>query len=83
MQPAQANGQAPGAHGLPGRVVHAFYQGMSAEYLVDTDAGQLMVLDVNLAGPVLPPGTPVQLQFSPRGMYVLPGMATGQPAAAS
>lgn len=74
-------GTAPHESGLPGRVVHAFYQGMSAEYLVDTDAGQLMVLDVNLAGPVLPPGTPVRLQFSPRGMYVLPRGETLESAA--
>ena len=69
--------------GLPGRVVSAFYQGMSAEYLVDTDAGQLMVLDVNLAGPVLPPGTPVRLRFTARGMYLLPAGEAEKPAAAA
>ncbi|HEY8418700.1 MAG TPA: ABC transporter ATP-binding protein [Limnochordales bacterium] len=69
--------------GLRGRVVSAFYQGMSAEYLVDTDAGQLMVLDVNLAGPVLPPGTPVRLRFAPRGMYLLPSGEGAEPAAAA
>ena len=34
--------------GLPGRVLYSFYQGMSAEYMVETDAGRLMVVDSNL-----------------------------------
>ena len=69
--------------GVSGRVVHGFYQGMSAEYLVDTDAGQLMVIDAHLDGPVLPPGTPVRLAFAPRGMYLLPEGETVTPAAAA
>ncbi|MFS8535519.1 MAG: ABC transporter ATP-binding protein [Limnochordales bacterium] len=79
-----ANGEPGQADmGLPGRVVHGFYQGMSAEYLVDTDAGQLMVIDAHLDGPVLPPGTPVRLAFAPRGMYLLPEGETAAPAAAA
>lgn len=58
--------------GLPGRIVYASYQGMSAEYVVDTDAGRLMVLDADLDGPVLPEGESVRLRFHGRGMYLLP-----------
>jgi len=62
--------------GLPGRVLYSFYQGMSAEYMVETDAGRLMVVDSNLDGPVLPPGQPVELEFSARGMHLLPAAET-------
>jgi len=80
---AAGDASTPAEGGLPGRVVDAFYQGMSAEYMVETAAGDLMVLDTNLAGPMLPPGTPVRLRFSPRGMYVLPGEAGAQAVAAA
>ncbi|OUM96543.1 MAG: hypothetical protein BAA04_11645 [Firmicutes bacterium ZCTH02-B6] len=81
---AGATGDPGAGTGLPGRVIDSFYQGMSAEYLVDTDAGQLMVIDTHLDGPVLPPGTPVTLTFAPRGMYLLPeGEGADLAAAAS
>ena len=55
------------SRGLPGKVLYSFYQGMSVEYMVETDAGRLMVIDSNLDGPVLPPGQSVHLEFSGSG----------------
>lgn len=77
--PADVDDSRSGAvqSGLAGRIAYSFYQGMSAEYVVDTDAGQLMVVDANLDGPVLPVGQGVRIEFAARGMHVLPAGGDG------
>ncbi len=59
--------------GVPGVVRRAFFMGMSAEYFVDTDLGQLAVTDTRLGAALEREGEKVRLRFDPVGCYLLPG----------
>ncbi len=61
-----------GGDGLPGTVRSAFFMGMTTEYLIDTPAGEVTVVEpVAAAGPA-PPGASVRLTFQETGLYLLP-----------
>ncbi|MDR7482012.1 MAG: ABC transporter ATP-binding protein [Armatimonadota bacterium] len=62
----------PDGDGLPGRVRSAFFMGMVADYLIDTDVGEVSVADPESVDRLYPPGTAVRLQFSAAGLYLLP-----------
>ncbi|MGH2454023.1 MAG: ABC transporter ATP-binding protein [bacterium] len=57
--------------GLPGRVRTAFFMGMSNEYLIETPAGEVAVVEPLAARGLLPVGTAVRLTFHESGLYLL------------
>jgi len=57
--------------GLPGRVRTAFFMGMSNEYLIETPAGEVAVVEPLAARGLLPVGTEVRLTFHDSGLYLL------------
>jgi iron(III) transport system ATP-binding protein len=61
-----------GADGLRGRVRSAFFMGTYADYLVDTEAGEVSVADARSVDAMHAVGADVRLQFSPSGLYLLP-----------
>ncbi|MGH2405165.1 MAG: ABC transporter ATP-binding protein [bacterium] len=61
-----------GGDGLPGRVRSAFFMGTFADYIIETDAGEVSVADTRSVDGMHPVGAPVRLQFSPAGLYLLP-----------
>jgi iron(III) transport system ATP-binding protein len=64
--------------GLPGVIEKVAYLGASAEYTVGTAAGPIQVSDYQVEAGLLAPGTPVRLEFLPKGLYPLPP-APGRP----
>jgi iron(III) transport system ATP-binding protein len=58
--------------GLPGVIEKVAYLGASAEYTVGTAAGPIQVSDYQVEAGLLAPGTPVRLEFLPKGLYPLP-----------
>ncbi len=58
--------------GLRGRVATAFYVGAGAEYVVETEAGLVTLVEPDPRGDVLPEGSPVGLVFLDHGLYLLP-----------
>jgi len=59
--------------GLPGRVRTAFFMGMTTEYLIDTQAGEVAVVEPMGMEGAVPPGTDVRLRFQDTGLYLIPG----------
>ncbi|MBI3975931.1 MAG: ABC transporter ATP-binding protein [Armatimonadetes bacterium] len=57
--------------GLSGRVRTAFFMGMSNEYLIETPAGEVAVVEPLAARGLLPVGTEVRLTFLDTGLYLL------------
>ncbi|MBI3963082.1 MAG: ABC transporter ATP-binding protein, partial [Deinococcus sp.] len=57
--------------GLKGRVLAAAYQGATDDYLIETALGQVSVTEYQLAGGLLPPGSPVTLEIGERGICLL------------
>jgi len=66
-----------GAEGLPGRVLRRAYLGHGAEYMIDTDLGELLVTTRH-AEVLHQPGAPVSLALGPQGVSLLD---TGRPPA--
>jgi iron(III) transport system ATP-binding protein len=62
-----ANGE-----GLPGRVRTAFFMGTYADYLIETDVGEVIVADADSVDQMFQLGQSVRLQFSASGLYLLP-----------
>ncbi len=58
--------------GLPGRVASAFFMGTYADYLIETEAGEVSVADSASVGAMHAEGAEVRLQFSPSNVYLLP-----------
>jgi iron(III) transport system ATP-binding protein len=58
--------------GLPGRIRSAFFMGTYCDYIVETEVGEIGVADTRSVDAMLGVGTPVRLQFSPSGLYLLP-----------
>ncbi len=58
--------------GLPGRVRSAFFMGTFADYIIETEAGEISVADPRSVDGMHPVGAAVRLQFSPSGLYLLP-----------
>jgi iron(III) transport system ATP-binding protein len=65
----------PDGDGLPGRIRSAFFMGTVADYLVETEVGELSVADPESVDRLYPPGAAVRLQFAPGGLYLLPPRA--------
>ncbi len=61
-----------GGAGLPGTVRAAFFLGMSIEYLVETLAGEVTVVEPLGTWGAIPAGAEVRLQFLEAGLYLLP-----------
>ncbi|MDI6772260.1 MAG: ABC transporter ATP-binding protein [bacterium] len=61
-----------GGEGLPGRVQTAFFMGTYADYLIETEAGEVSVADPRSVDGIYPMGTEVRLLFSPTALYLLP-----------
>ncbi|MBM3471045.1 MAG: ABC transporter ATP-binding protein [Armatimonadetes bacterium] len=61
-----------GGDGLPGRVQTAFFMGTYADYLIETEAGEVSVADPRSVDRIHPMGTEVRLLFSPEALYLLP-----------
>jgi len=58
--------------GLEGEIRTAFFMGMTHEYLIETAAGEVHVVEPRGARGLLPVGTAVRLQFRDAGLYLLP-----------
>ncbi|MDR7455610.1 MAG: ABC transporter ATP-binding protein [Armatimonadota bacterium] len=58
--------------GLAGRIRTAFFMGTYADYLIDTDVGEVSVADARSVDRMLAVGQPVKLEFLPSGLYLLP-----------
>ncbi len=58
--------------GLPGRVRSAFFMGTFADYIIETEVGEISVADAQSVDKMHPVGETVRLQFSPSGLYLLP-----------
>ncbi len=58
--------------GLPGRVRSAFFMGTFADYIIETDVGEVSVADAQSVDAMHAVGASVRLQFSPSGLYLLP-----------
>ncbi len=63
---------AVGGEGLPGRVQTAFFMGTYADYLIETEAGEVSVADSQSVDRLYAVGASVRLQFSPSAVYLLP-----------
>ena len=63
--------------GLPGRVRTAFFMGMTTEYLVETPAGEVTVVEPLGAREAFPPGAEVALRFREAGLFLLPETGPG------
>ncbi len=61
-----------GGEGLPGRVQTAFFMGTYADYLIETEAGEVSVADPQSVDRMYAVGTAVRLLFSPSALYLLP-----------
>ena len=57
--------------GLAGTIRTAFFMGMTAEYLIDTPAGSLTVVEPLRPDGVIPAGTGVRVRFREGGLYLL------------
>jgi iron(III) transport system ATP-binding protein len=57
--------------GLPGRVRSAFFMGTYADYIIETDAGEVSVADAQSVDRMHAVGASVKLQFAPSGLYLL------------
>jgi len=64
--------------GLPGRIRSAFFMGTFADYIIETEVGEVSVADASSVDDMHAVGAPVRLQFAPSGLYLLPA---GDPAA--
>jgi ABC-type Fe3+/spermidine/putrescine transport system ATPase subunit len=62
-----------GGDGLPGRIRSAFFMGTYADYLVETDVGEIAVADAHSVDRMHGVGQGVKLQFGPSGLYLLAG----------
>ncbi len=58
--------------GLPGRVRTAFFMGTYADYLIETEVGEVSVSDARSVDAMHPVGQSVRLRFDPSGLYLLP-----------
>jgi iron(III) transport system ATP-binding protein len=58
--------------GLPGRVRSAFFMGTYADYLIETEVGEVNVSDSHSVDRMHGVGEGVRLQFTPSGLYLLP-----------
>jgi iron(III) transport system ATP-binding protein len=58
--------------GLPGRVRSAFFMGTFADYIIETDVGEISVADAQSVDRMHAVGVTVTLQFAPSGLYLLP-----------
>jgi iron(III) transport system ATP-binding protein len=63
---------ADGGDGLRGRVRSAFFMGTYADYIIETEVGEVSVADAASVGAMHGVGKTVMLQFSPSGLYLLP-----------
>jgi iron(III) transport system ATP-binding protein len=62
---------APAGEGLPGRVRSAFFMGTYADYLVETEVGEISVADTHSISEMFAVGQAVRLRFLPSGLYLL------------
>jgi iron(III) transport system ATP-binding protein len=58
--------------GLPGRVRTAFFMGTYADYLIETEVGEISVSDSHSVERMHGVGQGVRLQFAASGLYLLP-----------
>ncbi|MGQ0568324.1 MAG: ABC transporter ATP-binding protein [Armatimonadota bacterium] len=58
--------------GLPGRIRSAFFMGTYADYIIETEVGEINVADTRSVDRMHGVGETVKLQFSPSGLYLLP-----------
>ncbi len=58
--------------GLPGRVRSAFFMGTFADYMIETEVGEVSVADAHSVDDMHAAGAAVRLQFGPSGLYLLP-----------
>jgi len=58
--------------GLPGRVRTAFFMGTYADYLIETEVGEVSVSDGHSVERMHGVGQAVRLQFAASGLYLLP-----------
>jgi iron(III) transport system ATP-binding protein len=63
---------ATGGDGLSGRVRTAFFMGTYADYLIDTEAGEVSVADARSVDALHGTGQQVRLRFGASGLYLLP-----------
>jgi iron(III) transport system ATP-binding protein len=63
---------ATGGEGLRGRVRSAFFMGTFADYIIETEVGEVGVADAASVDAMHVVGQSVRLQFSPSGLYLLP-----------
>jgi len=63
---------ATGGEGLRGRVRSAFFMGTFADYIIETEAGEVSVADATSVDAMHGVGQTVTLRFSPSGLYLLP-----------
>jgi iron(III) transport system ATP-binding protein len=63
---------AAGGEGLRGRVRSAFFMGTYADYIIETEVGEVSVADAASVDAMHGVGQTVMLQFSPSGLYLLP-----------
>jgi iron(III) transport system ATP-binding protein len=69
--------------GLPGRVRTAFFMGTYADYLIETEVGEVNVSDNHSVDRMHGVGQGVRLQFAPSGLYLLPPEAEQSPTSAA
>ena len=62
----------PGGEGLRGRVRSAFFMGTFADYIIETEVGEVSVADASSVDGMHGVGQTVTLQFSSSGLYLLP-----------
>ncbi len=58
--------------GLPGRIRSAFFMGTYADYIVETEVGEISVADAQSVDAMHGVGATVRLQFLPTGLFILP-----------
>jgi iron(III) transport system ATP-binding protein len=58
--------------GLPGQVRSAFFMGMTIEYLIETPAGEVTVVEPLGTWGAITAGAAVRLRFLEAGLYLLP-----------
>lgn len=62
----------PDGEGLVGRIRSVFFMGPFVNYIVETEAGEVSVIDPHEADGMHPVGAEVRLEFNPAKTYLLP-----------
>jgi iron(III) transport system ATP-binding protein len=61
-----------GGDGLPGKIRSAFFMGTYADYIIETEVGEVSVADARSVDAMFAVGQTIVLQFTSSGLYLLP-----------